>query len=80
MRVLHEASFVFGDLRSANILIDADGLPYLIDFDWCGKAGEVFYPPNITQGLISWAEGVKGEEAIEAKHDDEMLEKYLKEK
>ena len=79
VRVRHEDSFVFGDLRSANILIDAGGLPYLIDFDWCGKAGEVFYPPNITQGLIPWAEGVKGEEAIEAKHDDEMLVKYLKE-
>ena len=42
MRVLHEASFVFGDLRSANILIDADGLPYLIDFDWCGTAVKCF--------------------------------------
>ena len=25
LRVLHEASFVFSDLRSLNVLIDADG-------------------------------------------------------
>ena len=53
------------------------GLPYLVEFDWCGKAGEVFYPSNITFGLISRVEGAEGDEGIEARH--EVLEKYLKE-
>jgi len=31
LRALHEAGFVHGDLKSANVLLDADGLPKLAD-------------------------------------------------
>ncbi len=34
MKVLHEARYVFGDLREPNVLLTEQG-PLLIDFDWC---------------------------------------------
>ena len=43
VRALHDRKLVFGDLREPNILITKEGLK-LIDFDWCGKGGTVYYP------------------------------------
>jgi serine/threonine protein kinase len=37
LELLHEAGYVFGDLRSQNILFDAYGKVKLIDFNWCGR-------------------------------------------
>jgi len=34
---------VHGDLRDANLMGDGDTM-LLVDFDWGGMAGEVFYP------------------------------------
>lgn len=53
--------FVFGDLRWPNILITAGGLE-LVDFDWCGKEGEVLYPAAISEKISEWPKGVKGVE------------------
>jgi serine/threonine protein kinase len=39
----HAEGLVHGDLRAANIICREDSM-MLIDFDWGGKAGEVFYP------------------------------------
>ena len=39
----HDAGLVHGDLRAPNILCDGNKV-MLIDFDWGGKQGEVFYP------------------------------------
>jgi tRNA A-37 threonylcarbamoyl transferase component Bud32 len=39
----HEKDLVHGDLRAANIICK-DDFVMLIDFDWGGKDGEVFYP------------------------------------
>ena len=40
---IHSKGLVHGDLRDANILCKGDSL-MLVDFDWGGKDGEVFYP------------------------------------
>jgi serine/threonine protein kinase len=66
---LHEEGFVFGDLREPNILIaEGSGDLKLVDFDWCGKAGEVRYPVNINKE-IEWPGAVVGGEKIELEHD-----------
>jgi len=39
----HAEGLVHGDLRDANIICKEDRV-MLIDFDWGGKDGEVFYP------------------------------------
>ncbi|KAF8591615.1 hypothetical protein K439DRAFT_776432 [Ramaria rubella] len=38
--ILHNSNFVFGDLRPANIMIDAKGTAWLVDFDWCSIEGQ----------------------------------------
>ena len=37
LRILHSAGYVFGDLRSPNVLFDIQGKVKLIDFDWTGR-------------------------------------------
>jgi hypothetical protein len=51
--LLHQAGYVFGDLRPANILNLRDGHAMLVDFDWSGPAEEVFYPMGLNQE-IEW--------------------------
>ena len=52
VKKLHEAKFVFGDLRAPNIIFPGDR-PFLIDFDWGGKEGEARYPRNLS-GSVRW--------------------------
>jgi serine/threonine protein kinase len=57
MHSFHEKGFVHGDLRDANIICKNDSV-MLIDFDWGGKEGEVFYPTSnlndeLLQGRVS---------------------------
>ncbi|KIL70470.1 hypothetical protein M378DRAFT_68187 [Amanita muscaria Koide BX008] len=48
----HSKDLVHGDLRAANIICKGDSV-MLIDFDWGGKAGEVFYPTlNLNDELL----------------------------
>ncbi|KAF9487561.1 hypothetical protein BDN71DRAFT_618085 [Pleurotus eryngii] len=71
---LHAQSYVFGDLRSANVLVDTKRRPYLIDFDWSGIDGMVYYPCNLNMEGIKWANGVEGGTPIRRQHDEEMLQ------
>ncbi|KAF8343363.1 hypothetical protein F5887DRAFT_1283597 [Amanita rubescens] len=53
----HLAGLVHGDLRDANILCKEESM-WLIDFDWGGKDGELFYPtanlnPELLDGRVS---------------------------
>jgi Ser/Thr protein kinase RdoA (MazF antagonist) len=43
MHNFHVEGLVHGDLWAANIFCEGDSMK-LIDFDWGGKDGEVFYP------------------------------------
>ncbi|KAF5329833.1 hypothetical protein D9758_018346 [Tetrapyrgos nigripes] len=72
---LHEAGFVFGDLRLPNVIFVGDGTK-LIDFDWSGKEGDVCYPHGLSENA-GWVEGVKSFRKIEKEHDLEMLEKHF---
>ncbi|KAL0955361.1 hypothetical protein HGRIS_001609 [Hohenbuehelia grisea] len=77
VKTLHGQSYVLGDLRDANILVDGDGHPYLIDFDWSGVEGSVFYPMDLNTQGIDWAEGVHGGAKITRGHDEAMLKRFL---
>ena len=67
---LHGRGLVFGDLRAPNVMIVGDGV-VLIDFDWCGKAGEARYPSDILleHPRIDWHPGVQRGGLIEKAHD-----------
>ncbi|KAK2463915.1 hypothetical protein APHAL10511_004087 [Amanita phalloides] len=53
----HGKDLVHGDLRDSNIMCEGDSM-MLLDFDWAGKDGEVFYPTGnlndeLLQGRVS---------------------------
>lgn len=75
---LHEAEWVFGDLRPPNIMLcDRDDEPQsgavLIDFDWTGKHGQARYPATLNTTL-KWAQGVEPAGIMMKEHDLGMLE------
>jgi hypothetical protein len=72
VQILHDADFVHGDLREPNILVQKGGNVQIIDYDWCGKEGEVYYPADINDG-IQWADGVYCGGPIKKEHDKEMV-------
>ncbi|KAJ7207955.1 hypothetical protein GGX14DRAFT_365650, partial [Mycena pura] len=88
LRDFHRAGWVHGDLRDPNILVDQNGDPFLIDFDWCGKKGSAKYPCFLNASHI-WPPGVFTRTADAAllqrreilKDDDcWMFSKYLEDK
>ena len=51
MNGFHEQGFVHGDLRSPNIVWEGEFV--LLDFDWGGRDGEVYYPTwRLTDELL----------------------------
>jgi hypothetical protein len=49
----------------------------LVDFDWAGKIGEVWYPININITGVTRPKGVLDGELITAEHDIKMLRYML---
>jgi len=73
LATLHDEDYVYGDLRSPNILIATDGLK-LIDFDWCGKEGTVRYPADTCLDRnMKWHSGVRLGGLITKAHDIHMF-------
>jgi len=72
---LHQAGFVHGDVRDANIMIRKDAKPgfMLIDFDWSGVVGEARYPINVNKVDIWRPEDVSDGLLIKSDHDIAML-------
>ncbi|KIY68962.1 hypothetical protein CYLTODRAFT_394659 [Cylindrobasidium torrendii FP15055 ss-10] len=73
MGLLKKGSYVLGDLRAPNILVSGDQELWIVDFDWAGKEGEVFYPEDINADLDEWAPGVGPGGKIESAHDNYSL-------
>jgi hypothetical protein len=49
---LHKAGYVHGDIRAFNtVFSEEEGKGCLIDFDFSGKTGTVFYPKGYNQSL-----------------------------
>ncbi|THH03377.1 hypothetical protein EW145_g6308 [Phellinidium pouzarii] len=69
IELLHNDDFVFGDLRRSNIMVVKGGRGVLlVDFDWCGKAGEARYPALLNNDVV-WAPDVVRRGLIEKEHD-----------
>ena len=84
LNLLHANQMVFGDLRKGNIVCSSVGAK-LLDFDWCGNEGEVFYPLDINLNKseddklnINWAPGVGRGVRIKKEHDLHMFEMLKK--
>ncbi|CAE7065581.1 unnamed protein product [Rhizoctonia solani] len=78
---LHQQNLVFGDLRPPNILVmeteqgqETGGM--LVDFDWCGMAGQATYPYDINP-TIEWPEGVGPGLPLQKEHDTKMFRQLL---
>ncbi|KAI0294704.1 hypothetical protein B0F90DRAFT_1820992 [Multifurca ochricompacta] len=75
VQLLHQQNFVFGDLRTPNLLISGEKV-MLIDFDWCGTADESLYPSTLnTDSGIQWPDGVWPGEVMRKEDDVTMLER-----
>ncbi|KAI9433727.1 hypothetical protein H4582DRAFT_2112768 [Lactarius indigo] len=79
VRVLHDAGFVFGDLRRPNIIIDTTGArdqALLINFEWVGQDSQTRYLANLNNsGEIEWAKGMEPHGIMRKGHDIEMIDK-----
>ena len=72
LNALHEENsdggpHVHGDLRSANILVSRRGDVRVIDFDWAGHEGDVFYPQ--VNHHLQWPQGVQCGRQLKRDHD-----------
>lgn len=75
--LLHDEGFVFGDLRSPNVLF-SKGKVFLIDFDWAGKVGEARYPSGLSTQAVWPAEASDlVRTLIKPEHDDFMLDRLF---
>ncbi|KAJ1301446.1 hypothetical protein OPQ81_008704 [Rhizoctonia solani] len=77
LKILHDSNLVYGDLRPPNVLAVEDQCGkitggMLIDFDWCGTAGQAKYPWNINP-VVQWPKGVTPGAIISMEHDLAML-------
>ena len=77
---LDEKKYVHGDLRSNNIMIRTDVMDKsvdlkVVDFDWAGKAGQVYYPAERNRE-IQWPGEAGG--LIEQDHDSKMVDSWMK--
>jgi serine/threonine protein kinase len=75
IQTLHDSSYVFGDLRPPNVMFSGTKV-FLIDFDWAGKEGEVFYPTQLGEGITQHCEG-RDLELIKKEHDLALLDHYF---
>jgi len=77
----HQAGFVHGDIRDTNIMVKTlkqgglnDGSFLVVDYDLCGKIGQVRYPFNLNTTSVQRPEGATGGAIIVAEHDLKMLD------
>jgi len=79
INLLERKTYVHGDLRTANIMVEKDtGKLQIIDFDWAGKAGHTCYPIDRNDTIKDWPQGSKQGYPIALGHDRSLVENWLK--
>jgi hypothetical protein len=93
LKLLHEAGYVFGDLRMPNVLFEKDRVK-LVDFNWCGRYRDrqgngdeetenvrsqeyAYYPLSMSKIAGMWADGMDSLKEIRPEHDFAMLKKLF---
>ncbi|HEV7737793.1 MAG TPA: hypothetical protein VGO47_10545 [Chlamydiales bacterium] len=73
IKALHAEKMVHGDIRDANIMVYEDKF-MLLDFDWAGIVGEVYYPPLLNKNpRLGRPVDVEPGALILPEHDDFMI-------
>jgi RIO-like serine/threonine protein kinase len=72
---LHDAGYVFGDLRPPNVMV-SDRKALLVDFDWAGAYKEVHYPAGLGKGITDYCDATDFG-IIEKDHDLSLLNHYF---
>jgi len=80
IEMLESHNYVHGDLQSNNIMIRTDVIDKsvdlrVIDFDWAGEAGRVYYSAERNRE-IQWPGEAGG--PIEQDHDSKMVDIWMK--
>jgi serine/threonine protein kinase len=75
IKVVHSAGYVLGDVRPPNVMIGEEDQVMLIDFDWAGEEGGVWYPAYMSEGI--WTDGIERMEKIKMTHDTDMHKKWF---
>ncbi|KIM79437.1 hypothetical protein PILCRDRAFT_74331, partial [Piloderma croceum F 1598] len=74
---LHENNFVFGDLRSVNIMVTMNNKVKFVDFDWAGEDRVSRYPLLMLH-RIQWSDGIgEGLVLMKKQHDLDMLKRLV---
>ena len=76
VRVLHEADFVHGHLRSSNILVVQDGV-HIVDIEWAGIANQATYPSFMNRTDLTWPDGASDGFPITKEHDSCWLQSLV---
>lgn len=74
--ILHDRSFVYGDIRDYNMMCTKEGGAWrvlLLDFDLAGRPGEAQYPPGLNQETVHRPAGVCGRRIIQTEDDNAMV-------
>ncbi|KAK3940258.1 kinase-like domain-containing protein [Diplogelasinospora grovesii] len=67
---LHSLGFAHNDIKPQNILVNAAGMPVLVDFDSCRPVGE-----KGSRGTVGWMDDEENYEISDFRHDTFAMEK-----
>ena len=70
------ANLVHGDLRSPNVLVDANDNVFVVDFDWAGSHETEIYPIAVNPEE-EWHEDVQVGKVMKLEHDKFMVQNLL---
>ena len=66
---------VHGDIRGTNLLVRVDERGFkILDFDWTGRVGVVWYPINVNHDGISRPLTASDGELVKVEHDLAMVD------
>ncbi|TCD60180.1 hypothetical protein EIP91_010604, partial [Steccherinum ochraceum] len=76
---LHKRGYVYGDMRPPNVIVKnvkGKGKVVLLDFDWAGEVGKVYYPLFLNKDVFKHV-GVAPLDRIKKKHDRDSLKYWF---